>query len=100
MTDQPTISALPLGTVVKVHALAVFACNRCENHCLRLTVAAVHNGLVGAAETPSGEVLCNDCERKERDSEEAKWKADKKRRAWARKHAALPVKSPFGGDKI
>ena len=74
-----------LGIVKFVHVLAEHPCERCGNDCLRMTRAEFDNGVVAnAAEMPPGEIVCNACNRKERDAENAAIKKARQQTAWAK----------------
>jgi hypothetical protein len=71
--------------ITKAHVLVELPCDRCGGLCERLTVAEVlPDGRIGKPlMRPGREIVCNECIRKETESEEAKRYADQMQRAWA-----------------
>lgn len=77
--------------VIKVHVLAEFSCSLCPSVCLRMTNAAVlPDGRIGEAEDYAGVIVCNECEKKRREADEAEREKSRQRRAWAKKHGVKP----------
>ena len=77
------------GRITWVHVLAEFTCDLCGNVCERMTRARPGSN---TADRPPGEVVCNDCERARRKSDEEKRKVALQQRRWAQKRPVTETK--------
>jgi len=76
------------GKVVRVHVLAMFKCERCGDECLRLTSAPIAGSRIAeTAPAPPGEIVCNECTKKDRAKERKRAEVARQQRAWQRKKA-------------